>query len=161
MIPWSDMWSNKKDFRCARDTSFSSYLSSTFVIEGLEPADPLWDKWFLGFYTHSGRFGRIIGFDRFKMIKIPCLRLWFHDHSSRESISSILLFFSKLAYLFNMSIYPAVQNKSISMSMDLMNPTGNWLDQGISLYPNYAARADFTHLFMRPCGSDTKSSSYP
>lgn len=48
-----------------------------------------------------------------------------------------------------MSIYSAVQNKSISMSMDLMNSTGNWLDQGISLYPNYSARADFVHLFMR------------
>lgn len=35
------------------------------------------------------------------------------------------------------------------MSMDLLNSTGNWLDQGISLYPNYAARADFAHLFMR------------
>lgn len=78
-----------------------------------------------------------------------CLRLWFHDQSSRGSISSILLFLSKLAYLFNMSIYSAVQNKSISMSMDLRNSTGNWLDQGISLYPNYTARADFAHLFMR------------
>lgn len=78
-----------------------------------------------------------------------CLRLWFHDQSSRGSISSILLFLLKLAYLFNMPIYSVVQNKSISMSMDLMNSMENWLDQGISLYPNYTARADFTHLFMR------------
>lgn len=30
-----------------------------------------------------------------------------------------------------------------------MNPAGNWMDQGISLYPNYSAGDDFTHLFMR------------
>lgn len=60
-----------------------------------------------------------------------------------------IFFLSKLAYLFNMSIYSAVQNKSISMSMDLMNSAENWLDQGISLYPNYTAGADFSHLFMR------------
>lgn len=38
---------------------------------------------------------------------------------------------------------------SISMSMDLMNSAENWLDQGISLYPNYTAGDDFSHLFMR------------
>lgn len=48
-----------------------------------------------------------------------------------------------------MSIYSALQNKSISMSMDLLNSAENWLDQGISLYPNYTAGEDFTHLFMR------------
>lgn len=33
------------------------------------------------------------------------------------------------------------QNKSISMSMDSMNSTENWLDKGISLYPNYTVWA--------------------
>lgn len=34
------------------------------------------------------------------------------------------------------------QNKSISMSMDSRNSTENWLDKGISLYPNYTVGAD-------------------
>lgn len=57
-FPWSDVCSNKcgKDFLCARESPFSSYLSSMFVFESLESAHSLWDKQFQCLYPVSGRF---------------------------------------------------------------------------------------------------------
>ena len=59
-------------------------------------------------------------------------------------------FLFKLAYLFNMAVYSTAQNKSISMSMDSMNSTENWMDKGISLCPNYTVGADLLIYLCAP-----------
>lgn len=69
----------------------------------------------------------------------------------------------KLAYLFNMSIYSAVQNNSISMSMDLMN-SGELDGSGnIIVSQLFGQRRFYSFIYALRCGykGDTKSSSYP
>lgn len=71
------------------------------------------------------------------------------------------IFLFKLAYLFNGALYSTAQNKSISMSMDPMNSTENWLDKGISLYPNYTVGADLLIYLCVPVWLRYKVSLLP
>lgn len=89
--------------------------------------------------------------------------LWFYN----EHLHILFFFFNppyflfKLAYLFNGALYSTAQNKSISMSMDPKNSTEDWLDKGISLYPNYTVGADLLIYLCVPVWLRYKVSFLP
>ena len=63
----------------------------------------------------------------------------------------------KLTNLFSETIYSIAQNKSISMSIDSINPVENWLNKGNIIVSQLYSWSQFTHLFMRPTVAQIQS----